>query len=305
MYAERRINEHRSTVVFTILIVLSLVSLATGAQGNLITRSVRWTVSVVSNPFLYAFERADAGVSYVTGWFVDYGTLRETVAGQNVQMAQWQNRLAGMTEVTAENERLRELLEFERDRPEFTLRPATVLQHSRGILTIDLGARQGIRPSMRVITAEGAIGQVTQVWPYTSNVITLQNVDCRMDVMVERTRVRGRIHGAGSDLSAICTMHYIDLNDEIREGDRIVTSPDSVFPSGLPVGRVVSRPQVGQLAQSVDVAPAANIFDIDEVFVLIRADAQAEVLALDREISDPAAETAILDIETLQERYAP
>ena len=33
----------------------------------------------------------------------------------------------------------------------------------------------------------------------------------KIDAMVERTRVRGLVIGTGNELSAICTMHYIDF----------------------------------------------------------------------------------------------
>jgi rod shape-determining protein MreC len=269
---------------------------------------VREAVSVVSRPFLVAFERTQSGARYVSGWFTEYDQLRESVDAKDLEIATWQKRLANHREVVAENDRLREMLDFERTRPQYTLKPATVLQHSHGVLTVDVGARHGVRPGMCVITSKGVIGVVSdQVWPFTSNVITLQHVDCKIDAMIERTRVRGLVVGTGNELSAICEMRYVDLKADVREGEAVVTSPDSVFPSGLPVGWSMGSGERGQLAQSVNLVPAANIFQVDEVFILMRADVPVDQLKFsEAPQSLPEAEAEPLpDVETLQERYAP
>jgi rod shape-determining protein MreC len=182
-----------------------------------------------------------------------------------------------------------------------------VIQHARGVLTVDRGSFHGIRESMCVISPDGVIGIVSQVGPLTSSIATLQSEECRVDAMVKWNRVRGRVFGSGSDLSALCTMHYIDLADQVREGDEIGASPDSIFPPGYLIGRVVGSPKVGQLSQSAAIMPAADPFRIDEVFILMSAN-------LDwREYVAPATESeaasgdaaALADVQTMQERLAP
>ena len=117
------------------------------------------------------------------------------------------------------------------------------------------------------------IGLITRWGPLTSNVVTLPSPDFKVDAMVKWIRVRGRVSGSGNDLSALCSMDYIDLKDEVEEGDEIVTSPDSVFPSGYPIGIVEGVPQRrnGQPSQSAGVLPAADPCRLDEVFVFLSA----------------------------------
>jgi cell shape-determining protein MreC len=135
-------------------------------------------------------------------------------------------------------------------------------------------------------------------------VATLQSAECRVDAMIAWNRVRGRVYGSGSELSALCTMHYIDLSGTVRDGDEVVASPDSVFPPGYPVGRVVGDPRRGQLSQSVSVMPAADPFRIDEVFVLLSASVDwRERAAAARNVSEPAV--GLMDTQSLQERLAP
>ena len=283
---------------------MSVVSLASGNRGRVVADSVRTVVGVVSLPVLFAFNRVEDGYNYATGIVFEYSAAREKAGALTVDLGRMQQRVSMASELEAENRRLRRLLSFQRQHPEFTLLAAEVVQHARGVLTIDRGSLHGLRESMCVINPDGVIGILSQVGPITSSVATLQSPECRVDAMIEWNRVRGRVYGSGSEISALCTMHYIDLSGRVHEGDVVVTSPDSVFPPGFPVGRVVGEPQREQMSQSVTVMPAADPFRIDEVFVLLSATvawrerAAAVSLPMD---DDPE----LMDTRTIQERLAP
>ena len=306
MSITRRISDHRPKIVLATLIVLALASLASGAHGGSVGEGVRTLVGVASMPFLLAFNRIQAGYEYTAGLILDYDQMRSQAQAGQLEIADLRQRLAQAEETPAENRRLRNMLAFQRNHSQFTLMPAQVIQHLEGILTIDRGAVHNIRESMCVITPDGIIGLVTRVGPLTANVVTLQSADCKIDAMIKWNRVRGRVHGSGNDLRAICTMHYIDLKDEVREGDWVVTSPDSVFPSGYRIGRVVGVPQRGQLAQSADIVPAADPFRVDEVFVLLGASLDWRELAgqMEQWYVTPV-DFELLDVQTIQERLAP
>ena len=306
MTIARRIGEHRPKIVFGVLVVFSVASLASGTRGGTVSEGLRTVVGVASVPILMGFSTIEGGYEHVFGLLFDYGDMRaETVEMRHVlTRLRWQ---AGEDEeMRAENDRLRTMLAFQRKKPQFTLMAAEVLQHSRGILTIDRGTVHGAREAMCVISPDGVIGLITRAGPFTSSVATLQSPNCRIDAMIKWNRVRGRVNGTGSDLSSICTMHYIDLKAEVREGDEIVTSPDSVFPSGYPIGRVVNNPRKGQLSQSAEIQPAADPFRVDEVFILLGASVPWQELAGQM---TPDAQTGrrpgVFDAETIQERLAP
>lgn len=302
----RRIAEHRPHVVFGVLVFLSLASLASGTQGGTVGEGIRTVVGVTSMPFLIAVERFEDGYEHVSGLIFSYGEMRDATRAMQQDIAELHQRIAEDDEMRAENDRLRMMLSFQRRQSRFTLMPAEVIQHASGILTINRGSLHNVRESMCVITPEGVIGLITRVGPLTSNVVTLQSPDCKVDAMVKWSRVRGRVNGSGNDLSALCSMHYIDLKDDVREGDEIVTSPDSVFPSGYPIGIVVGVPQRGRLSQSADVFPAADPFRVDEVFVLLGASMDWKELAGEMASrAPPQGASALMDVETIQERLAP
>lgn len=291
------------------MVAVSLVSLASGLRGGVIEQGIKTVVGVAMMPFLVTIDSVGDGASYVSGYFWEYDALRASLHDMDKEFADIQKKTSTFYELRAENDRLRSMLDFTREKTHYELRAAEVLQHSQGVLTIDLGSRHGVRRSMCVVIAEGIIGMVTQVGPYTSNVITLQNADCRVDAMIESSRVRGQVQGTGNALSSVCQMLYIDLNDQVREKDLVVTSPDSVFPSGFPIGRIQGIPTKDNLAQTVNIIPLADPFSVDEVFVLFRADIRVSDLAntdLDQDLMQEEDEsTELMDVATIQERYAP
>lgn len=300
-----RIAEYRPGIVLAVLVTLSLASLATGAQGNMVSRGVHRVVGVATYPFLVAMASVEDAVSYGRGFVLNYNEAIRNAEELRIRLAEQMHRQAHLAEMAEENERLRSLLEFQQSRPDLDMLPARVIQRAQGTLTIDRGARDGIKPSMCVITARGVVGMVTQVEPFSASVVTLQNPECRIDVMIQRNRVRGRVHGTGNDLSTLCRMFYIDISANVREGDEIVTSPDSIFPSGYPVGRVFGTPYRGPLTQSAEVVPTVDPFRLDEVFVLLRVDRPAADFTRGDTADDEPLRIELADVQTLQERFAP
>lgn len=307
MAVSRRISGHRSKVILIALVLLSAVSLASGARGRAVSDGIRTVIGVVSLPFLAAFGKVEVAYNYTTGLATNYSDVRGENLALSVKVAQLEQRVSRVSELDTENRRLRKMLAFQRQHPEFTIVPAEVIQHARGVLTVDRGSFHGIKESMCVISPDGVIGIVSQVGPLTSSIATLQSEECRVDAMVKWNRVRGRVFGSGSDLSALCTMHYIDLADQVREGDEIVASPDSIFPPGYLIGRVVGQPKAGQLSQSAAIMPAADPFRIDEVFILLSAslDWREYVAPADGVKAATGDVAALADTETMQERLAP
>ena len=222
-------------------------------------------------------------------------------------LADVMQRAARKDELLMENERLRRMMGFVRSRPSWTLEPAQVIAGFKGFVRIDRGSRQGVEPSMCVVTAHGIVGPVTQVDMATANVATLHNGDCRVAAMVARNRVRGMVHGSSNDLSRYCKMNYIDLHDDVRVGDLLVTSPESVFPAGYPIGRVRAVHEgSGSLWKYADVELLVDPYRLDEVFVLQRAVTPLEELAGSPAPSDiVSAAPRLPDTRSIQERYAP
>ena len=292
-------------MILAVAAALCLVSLATGTRAALIRNGIRATVSVTMYPFLKGLKGAQDGFDYATGLVFAYDSARKEARASEQQLADTMQRVARHNELAAENARLRRMLNFVRNQPRLTLEPVEVIESFKGIVMIDRGSLDNIREAMCAVTADGIVGLVTQVDLMVSNVVTLHNADCKVGAMIQRNRVRGTIHGSGSDLSRYCTMNYIDMKDDVREGDLVVTSPESAFPTGYPIGRVVDVDDTGTLWKIAYVEPAVDPYRLDEVFILRQAALPAAELAAPSPSGKPSVAPMTPDKRSIQERYAP
>jgi rod shape-determining protein MreC len=139
-----------------------------------------------------------------------------------------------------ENEELRQLLNMRKPSGGSGVAADVVSLASTDLarrITLNVGARQGVRPKDVVYTARGVVGQVIQVSPLTSKVLLLTDRQSGVGAMTARTTARGVVKGTGK---SDCKMMYLDFQADVREGDLVVTSGESeIFPKGLIIGRVL------------------------------------------------------------------
>lgn len=173
-------------------------------------------------------------------------------------------------EAEATNVRLRKLLDLKNQAFARSI-SATVIGNSASTwfrsLTINKGTKQGIRKGMAVISPSGIVGQIWSVAPNGSKVLLVTDRNSGVDVIAQRTRARGIVSGS---LDRGPVMEYVTRNENIREGDRLITSGlDNIFPKGQLVGTVgkVQENSYG-LFQDVSVRLAVDPERIEEVLVV-------------------------------------
>ena len=82
----------------------------------------------------------------------------------------------------------------------------------------------------------GVVGQVTRVYPFTSEVTLLTDKDQAISVQVVRNGLRSVAYGRGQ--SGVLDLKFLATNADIQKGDTLVTSGiDGVFPAGLAVAK--------------------------------------------------------------------
>jgi rod shape-determining protein MreC len=286
--------------------MLSLASLAMGAQTSLIRDGIHTVVSITKYPFLKVMNAAERAVDYAGGLVFSYNNAFEEARVVRERLANVMQHASERGELLSENQRLRRMLGFVRNEQGISLEPVAVIEAFKGHLTIDRGSVHGIVDPMCAVTDEGVVGVVTQVDPLSSNLITLHNPECKISAMIDRNRVRGIIHGSNSDLSRYCTLRYIDMKDDVRRNDLVVASPGSMFPTGFPIGRIAEIEETGSLWKLAYVEPIVDPYRLDEVFVLRQAVAPPDEMAgpLARE-ADGSVAPPVPDTRPLQQRYAP
>ncbi len=63
------------------------------------------------------------------------------------------------------------------------------------ILYIDKGLKDGFTPDMPVMTADGIVGKLKDVFDHTSQVLLISDPTCGVGVILETTRTRGILKG--------------------------------------------------------------------------------------------------------------
>jgi rod shape-determining protein MreC len=124
-----------------------------------------------------------------------------------------------------------------------------------------------LRAGLAVVDADGLVGQVSRVYPGSSDVTLVSSPGHLTPVMIERTGQRGLVAGNGQ---AQMELRYMPAQIDVKAGDRLMTSGiDRVYPAGIPVARVsrVSRSQSSPYLR-VECVPLASLDRTRAVLVM-------------------------------------
>jgi rod shape-determining protein MreC len=134
-------------------------------------------------------------------------------------------------------------------------------------VVVDRGASSGIQKNMAVITAEGIVGKVIDVYPSTANVLLITDASFGAGVVSVKNQVLGELRGQGTGMVKI---DNVQNEEKVEPGDWFVTSgQDLVFPRGLNVGQVAVV-RGGKSSKEIYVAPS-GIQNLTEVLIVTDA----------------------------------
>ena len=136
-------------------------------------------------------------------------------------------------------------------------------------LTIDRGRDDGLRPDMAVIAPAGVVGRVVAVSAgRAAQVQLLVDRNAAAGALVERTRASGLV--VGTDTDGLLRMDYVSNFEDVRIGDRIVTSGvDRIYPGGFLIGEVTEVEQGVGLYLVIHVDPVVEFSRIEDVLVVV------------------------------------
>jgi rod shape-determining protein MreC len=135
------------------------------------------------------------------------------------------------------------------------------------VVYLDKGLKDGIAPGMAVISADGVVGKVIQVFKGSSQVLLINDQQSGVGTIIEQSRLQGVLKGTASGALVI---DKIMADEEVKPGDRVLTSGgDQIFPKGLPVG-TVTRTSKGAEFLQIAVKPAAVLSHLEEVLVITK-----------------------------------
>lgn len=126
------------------------------------------------------------------------------------------------------------------------------------IVVVNKGGRFGVYPGQPVMDADGVVGQVLRITPYSAEVILITDPNHAIPVQVNRNGLRTIAQGTGQ--IDMLSLPFLSSNADIQPGDLLVTSGmGGVFPQGYPVATVTAvNSQAGSFSK-VGAAPVAKL----------------------------------------------
>lgn len=173
-----------------------------------------------------------------------------------------------VTELKQQNQQLKQLLNYVEVQTAKTI-TVPVIGRNRdrwwNRVTLGKGTEAGIQPGYIVMGIGGLVGRVTHVTSHTSKVLLINDPTSRVGAVLSGSRQLGYIEGEGS---STVIMHFFDRVTGIEAGEEVATSTlSSLYPPGLPIGKVKSLKQNEKSLAEVEVELNAPIDVLEWVVV--------------------------------------
>ena len=281
---ENLISRHRNVSILVAVLFAQVLGLAvqvkrTGQSQE--TRLIRlWTVSAVT-PFEKALVWTQQSVS---GTWHNYLYLRGVRAENRElkqQIEQMRIEQVRLSQDAEQARRLQVLLSFKEKFIAKTVAAQVIgssgSEQSRSVY-IDKGSADGVKTDQAVITADGIVGKVYEVFQdHTAKVLLVNDQSSGVGVVLERSRLQGILRGTPSGELVV---EKILSDESVQPGERVLTSGgDQIFPKGLDVGVVREAVPGKDSFLNISLRPAANLNKLEEVLVVTQVESRAPTVA--------------------------
>ena len=143
--------------------------------------------------------------------------------------------------IDQENDQLRNLLEV-RNTNKFKTEAVSII-YSRfdpfnQKIIIDGGQNKDFQPGQPVIDALGLVGQISSVFPETSEVTLIIDKKMAVPIQIQRNGLRAITNGNGQNETI--SLSYLPKSVDVMKGDILKTSGiDTIYPEGIAVAEIL------------------------------------------------------------------
>ncbi|MDO4458732.1 MAG: rod shape-determining protein MreC [Clostridia bacterium] len=194
------------------------------------------------------------------------------LAEENAELRQ---NLADYYDVKQKNEMYAEAIGILNASPDTQLLAASVISRDPTDIfysfTLDVGSLDGVSLGDPVITSQGVVGTVSEIYSSSCRVMTLLNDDLKLGGVCEQFNENGIVMSdSSSPETGLIVMRYLDKNTQITKDSLITTSgTGGLFPKGLVIGKVTYlAPSDRDVSLNAVIRPAANIQNISDCFII-------------------------------------
>ncbi len=237
-----------------------------------------WVIQAVLLTVTTPFQ---SGLGNSLSWFSEQGKsylFLRGVRAENQRLqaerAELETRLTALSEQVKSFEQLQALENWRKENG-YRAIPARVVGRDANYLfktvVIDKGATHGVQKGQPVIDAEGLVGRVIFVAPFSSRVILVTDERHGAGAVIgisAQNRLLGIVKGIKENY--LCQMDFISPPVKVENGEKVLTSgQDGIYPPGLLIGRVANpADSSGIIPQRLMLQPAAALGRLETVAVL-------------------------------------
>jgi len=263
-------SRHRPLALLASVVLAQILLLAFQIKRAHDVRLIRYWAVALMTPV----ERSSTwGFSSIRGVWTGYIDLHNA-RGENRELRDELGRLQlrnrELESEAREASRLKVLLNFRDVHPEAQMLAAEVIgasaDSSSHTLFINRGTHDRLRNNMAVVTPNGIVGKIVEVFPTTAQVLLINDKESGVGALFAESRTHGVVKGSADPNPR---MDYVVNDEKVKVGDTVLTSGDDrIFPKGLLIGTVTdSKPALP--FQIIHVQPAARLDRLEDVLVLL------------------------------------
>jgi len=277
-------KKQRSLPGGVLLIVLCLLSFVlmtvwTKEGDNGVLHRTKAGIEVIVMPLQTAGSVVFTPVRAIGDMFNNNSTDAQTVDDLRKQNEEFRSQLIRMEEYKQENERLSLLFDLKDAYNLEAVGARVISSHSdswQRIITINKGSAAGLEVGMPVMSANGLIGQIDSVSPFSAQVRLIVDKDSGVSAFLQSSRVEGIVSGS---VDGVLYLDFIPLNVPVQPGDTVITSgAGGVYPKGIPIGEVATvTHNPSDTYQTITIQTFTRVSSYEEVLVIVGNEAEVSL----------------------------
>jgi rod shape-determining protein MreC len=204
-------------------------------------KSIRQFTNVLTKPFHAVLNLPIDIYDFTTQYFSNQSHLIHENETLKLNIDALKADLQRLDYIDQENDQLRNLLEV-RNTNKFKTEAVSII-YSRfdpfnQKIIIDGGQNKGFQPGQPIIDALGLVGQISSVFPETSEVTLIIDKRMSVPIQIQRNGLRAITNGNGQNETI--SLSYLPKSVDVMKGDILKTSGiDTIYPEGIAVAEIL------------------------------------------------------------------
>ncbi len=223
-----------------LLIFISIVLMGADYRFHYL-KNIRQITNVFTKPFHTLLNSPSDIYNFTTEYFSNQSRLIHENETLKLNIDSLKADLQRLDFIDQENNQLKNLLEV-KNAHKFKTEAVSII-YSRfdpfnQKIIIDGGQNKDFQAGQPVINALGLVGQISSVYPETSEVTLIIDKKMSVPIQIQRNGLRAITNGNGQNETIL--LSYLPTSVDVIIGDVLKTSGiDMIYPEGIPVAEVL------------------------------------------------------------------